>query len=43
MMTRLPGLYYVKKVTHTIKAGQYKQKFTLTREGTGSTVPVVVP
>jgi len=37
------GLYYVKKVTHTIKAGQYKQKFTLTREGTGSTVPVVVP
>jgi hypothetical protein len=37
------GLYYVKKVTHTIKLGQYKQKFSLTREGTGSTVPVVVP
>jgi hypothetical protein len=37
------GLYYVKKVTHTIKAGQYKQKFTLTREGTGSTVPFVIP
>jgi hypothetical protein len=37
------GLYYVKKVTHTIQTGQYKQKFTLTREGTGSTVPVVVP
>ncbi len=37
------GLYYVKKVTHAIKAGQYKQKFTLTREGTGSTVPSVIP
>lgn len=37
------GLYYVKKVTHAIKMGEYKQKFTLTREGTGSTVPMVVP
>lgn len=37
------GLYYVKKVTHAIKLGEYKQKFTLTREGYGSTVPVVVP
>jgi hypothetical protein len=37
------GLYYVKKVTHTIQRGQYRQKFTLTREGTGSTVPVVIP
>ncbi len=37
------GLYYVKQVTHVIHAGSYKQKFTLTREGTGSTVPVVVP
>ena len=37
------GLYYVKKVTHAIKLGEYKQKFTLTREGTGSTVPVVIP
>jgi hypothetical protein len=37
------GLYYVKKVTHVIRAGSYKQKFTLTREGTGSTVPMVVP
>jgi hypothetical protein len=37
------GLYYVKDVTHTIKQGDYKQKFTLTREGTGSTVPFVVP
>jgi hypothetical protein len=37
------GLYYVKKVTHHLQTGQYKQKFTLTREGTGSTVPMVVP
>lgn len=37
------GLYYVKKVTHSIRMGSYKQKFTLTREGTGSTVPVVIP
>jgi hypothetical protein len=37
------GLYYVKKVTHAIRAGEYKQKFTLTREGTGSTVPMVIP
>ena len=36
------GLYYVKKVTHSIKTGEYTQKFTLTREGTGSTVPVVI-
>jgi phage protein D len=37
------GLYYVKQVTHQLKQGEYRQKFTLTREGTGSTVPVVVP
>ncbi|MEN9937366.1 MAG: hypothetical protein RLZZ387_3945 [Chloroflexota bacterium] len=37
------GLYYVKKVTHAIRQGEYTQKFTLTREGTGSTVAVVVP
>lgn len=37
------GLYYVQKVTHTIRAGEYKQKFSLTREGTGSTIPVVIP
>lgn len=39
----LDGLYYVKKVTHTITQGSYRQKFTLTREGLGSTVPVVIP
>lgn len=37
------GLYYVKQVTHSIRQGDYSQRFTLTREGLGSTVPVVVP
>jgi len=37
------GMYYVKKVTHTISsAGEYKQNFTLTREGRGSITPVVI-
>ncbi|MBI2207270.1 MAG: hypothetical protein HYU41_25860 [Candidatus Rokubacteria bacterium] len=35
------GLYYVKSVTHTIKRGEYKQSFTLTRNGLLSTVPAV--
>ena len=36
------GVYYVKSVTHKIKRGEYKQGFTLTREGvwpTTSRVP----
>jgi hypothetical protein len=37
------GFYYVKEVKHAIRAGEYKQDFTLTREGTGSTVPAVIP
>lgn len=37
------GLYYVKRVTHRIQIGEYKQSFTLTREGQGSTTPVVLP
>jgi hypothetical protein len=37
------GIYYVKSVTHTISRGQYKQRFTLTREGDGSLVPAVIP
>ena len=37
------GLYYVKNVSHHLRPGQYRQSFTLTREGTGSTVPVVIP
>lgn len=28
------GTYYVKSVTHTIKRGEYKQSFSLVREGT---------
>ncbi|MGB3752511.1 MAG: hypothetical protein WA954_01265 [Parerythrobacter sp.] len=35
------GNYAVKNVTHTITRDAYKQKFTLAREGTGTTVPVV--
>lgn len=35
------GLYYVKSVTHNIKKGEYKQDFTLTRNGMLSTVPKV--
>jgi hypothetical protein len=37
------GFYYVKNVTHTVKKGEYKQAFTLVREGLGSTTPVVMP
>jgi phage protein D len=37
------GFYYVKNVTHTIQRGDYKQRFTLTREGFGSTTPIVRP
>ena len=39
------GLYYVKKVTHTIDVtgGSYKQSFELNRRGTGSLSPVLVP
>ena len=37
------GLYYVKSVTHRIKRGEYKQSFTLTREGLGSSTPAVLP
>lgn len=32
------GKYYVKSVTHNIKRGEYKQSFTLSRGGTGSSV-----
>jgi hypothetical protein len=37
------GLYYVKSVTHKIKRGEYKQNFTLTRNGLVSTVQTVTP
>ncbi len=35
------GLYYVKSVTHNLKAGEYKQSFTLGREGLVSLLPKV--
>jgi hypothetical protein len=35
------GLYYVKSVTHNIKQGEYKQNFTLSRNGLISTLPMV--
>jgi hypothetical protein len=37
------GLHYVKSVTHTIKRGEYKQSFELSRNGLLSTVPAVIP
>ncbi len=35
------GLYYVRTVTHNIKRGEYKQSFTLSRDGLVSQTPVV--
>jgi hypothetical protein len=37
------GLYYTDTVTHNIKRGEYKQNFTLSRDGLISNVPRVVP
>ncbi|MEI2579938.1 phage late control D family protein [Scytonema sp. PRP1] len=37
------GNYYVRRVTHNIMRGEYKQRFTLSREGTGALLPVVRP
>jgi hypothetical protein len=39
--TPFDGLYYVSSVTHNIKRGEYKQNFTLSRNGLISTVPSV--
>lgn len=36
------GLHYVRSVTHTIKPGEYKQSFKLSRNGLISTVPRVI-
>ena len=33
--------YYVSDVRHNISVGTYRMSFTLSREGIGSTVPVV--
>lgn len=37
------GNYYVRRVTHNIARGQYTQGFTISREGTGALLPVVLP
>jgi hypothetical protein len=37
------GFYFVDEVKHIIKRGEYKQQFKLSREGTGTTTPVVMP
>jgi hypothetical protein len=37
------GFWYVKRVRHLIEKDKYRQSFTLTREGLGSTTPVVIP
>ncbi len=37
------GFWYVKSVTHSIRRGAYSQRFSLAREGTGSTTPAVLP
>ncbi len=39
--TAFDGLYYVKSVTNNIKRGEYKQSFTLVRNGLISTLPKV--
>ena len=36
------GSYYVKQVTHRLKRGEYKQSFSLSRDGHGALSPVVV-
>jgi hypothetical protein len=37
------GFYYVKSVTHNLKRGQYKQSFTLSRDGLIPISPRVLP
>jgi hypothetical protein len=37
------GMYYVDSVTHNIKPGEYKQNFTLSRDGLISNTPLVLP
>ncbi|TAL04521.1 MAG: hypothetical protein EPO07_04990 [Verrucomicrobia bacterium] len=37
------GFWYVKRVTHSITRNEYSQKFSLGREGVGTTTPVVRP
>ena len=37
------GMYYVDSVTHSLKRGEYKQNFTLSRDGLISNTPRVLP
>jgi hypothetical protein len=37
------GLYYVNSVTHNIKPGQYKQSFSISRDGLVANTPGVPP
>lgn len=37
------GFYYVQRVSHNIRRGEYKQAFTLRRDGLGAISPVVTP
>jgi hypothetical protein len=37
------GMYYVDSVTHNLKRGEYKQNFSISRDGLISNTPVVVP
>ena len=37
------GMYYVDSVTHSIKRGEYKQNFRISRDGLISQTPVVMP
>jgi hypothetical protein len=39
----LDGFYYVKSVTHSLSRGAYRQQFSLSREGFGTTTPMVPP
>ena len=43
--TSYDGFYFVRRVTHTLRplAGEYRQSFTLSRDGTGALLPVVAP
>jgi hypothetical protein len=37
------GLYYVNSVSHSLKRGEYKQNFNLSRDGLMANVPAVIP
>jgi hypothetical protein len=37
------GLYYVKQVSYRLSRGDFTQSFTLKRDGSGATTPLVMP